>query len=90
MKPAPAHHTPDIIQADEHPKSRHRTGFEHPQGANQISVEITKLHPRQMHQFIDRPWLHFALHRLTAPIAAFGEAVAPEEADAPRSGRNAQ
>jgi hypothetical protein len=35
-----------------------------------------------MHEFGDRQKLHVLLHRLTAPTAVFGEAVAPEKTDA--------
>jgi hypothetical protein len=58
------------------PASQHA---DHPVG------EIAKLVPRQVHQFNDCPEPHCFLHLSTAPIAAFGEGLATEEADASRA-----
>lgn len=89
MKSADSHDAADIVERRERIEPLAGICLKVIQSVSGFASQIAKLVARKLHQFIDRPGLHFFLHRLAAPIAAFGEALATEEADAPRSGRNA-
>jgi hypothetical protein len=65
------HDPPDILKARQRIVPQDRTCFEIGQHMFDPAGKITKLIPRQVHQFGNRPDKHRFLHRLTAPIAAF-------------------
>lgn len=90
MKSAQHHHAAKVVQTGRSVEQPYQV--EVGEGALNPPGEAAKLVSRQMHEFGDRQKLHVLLHRLTAPTAVFGEAVAPEKADASsdRTRRSAQ
>jgi hypothetical protein len=71
MKIPQEHHPPDIVEARKCVGSCSSTSVEFRQLERNPLGKIAKFVARQVHQFADCPGHRF-LHRLTAPIAAFG------------------